>query len=652
MQRPEHGRALFYTRDSGGKHEMTPGQYVNWAIGRSKQQQLSFDGTTDGIATMIRDGLVRHGDLFLDYDVCGNLLSRPGLDALIAEVDRDKNVSHVLIPRRDRLARPDDPLDGVQLELDLRRRGVYIEYMDRLCPPIAKGQRLKLDDLLSGVIDFDRAGKDRTELAQKILLAQLSLAERGFSTGGRPPYGFRRWLVQDDGTHIRELTDGERVRTRGQHVVLLPGPDSEWDVINRILGLLKTTPANRVAKILTEEGIPSPDAGRYRTDHNVKHMVRGVWHQTTVINIARNPLLVAMSVFGRRSMGDQLRYSSSGPRALEDCDYRADGKPKVIRRPDGEVIRTTARFAPRVDPAEHDSLLHVLDQRGASQRGKPRSRDPSKNPLGSRIFDMNCGWPMYRVPAGETFKYKCGAYMQARQCDHNQIDGPTIARFGLSCLRQKLSPRLIEKIEARLRAYADADQARFVPDINLSEKKTVLASLKADLSRIQRNMALAENESQYRATAAVYEETKQSVNILEHEVLEIARQQSSGYNAEAEIIAAMAVLERLPEVAANCDNLAKIGEVFRQVNLRMFLRFQKVQIKKRTVNKLAVGAVTFGDAPAPVPLYSGPTGRRASTAITAAAFAAGSENGHAVPNCMVSGEEGNSLGNVSRGDRI
>ena len=44
----------------------------------------------------------------------------------------------------------------------------------------------------------------------------------------------------------------------------------------------------------------------------------------------------------------------------------------------------------------------------------------------------------------------------------------------------------------------------------------------------------------------------------------------------------------------------------------------------------------------------GPTGRRAITAKTAAAFAASS--GGAVANCLVSGEEGNSLGNISRGD--
>jgi hypothetical protein len=59
--------------------------------------------------------------------------------------------------------------------------------------------------------------------------------------------GFRRWLVKDDGAQVRKLEGGERVRTRGQHVVWLPGPENELFVINRILDLLRVMPASRVA---------------------------------------------------------------------------------------------------------------------------------------------------------------------------------------------------------------------------------------------------------------------------------------------------------------------------------------------------------------------------------------------------------------------
>src|SRR5262249_45965588 len=100
--RTPHGRALFYTRDSGGKHEMTPGQYVAWARQQAHQLGLSFGGTPEALQEMIRTGRHRQGDLFLDYGVSGNVLSRDGLNALLQEALTDRSVSHVLIPRRDR----------------------------------------------------------------------------------------------------------------------------------------------------------------------------------------------------------------------------------------------------------------------------------------------------------------------------------------------------------------------------------------------------------------------------------------------------------------------------------------------------------------------------------------------------------------------
>ena len=322
QKRPQAGRGLFYTRDSGARSETTPGQYVDWARRRATELGVVFAGTPAMIDAMIHGGLHRDGDLFLDYGVTGNKLNRPGLDALIAEASADPLVSHVFIPRRDRLARPDNPFDGIELERKLRQAGLTLAYMERLLPPQAGGRRAELTEMLSGMIDFHQAGDFRRELAQKMVHAQISLAKGGFSTGGRAPYGFRRWLVRLDGTPIRQLEKGESVRQAGHHVAYLPGPQEEIDVIRRILDMLERMPASRVAAKLTGEGVPTPDAGRRRTDRGVEHETSGVWHQTTVSNIARNTLLQAVASYGRRSMGDQLRFSPSGPRPLEDDDLR------------------------------------------------------------------------------------------------------------------------------------------------------------------------------------------------------------------------------------------------------------------------------------------------------------------------------------------
>ena len=72
MIRSEKGRAVFLTRDSGGRHEMTPASYVDWACKKANELGLFFDGSGAMIEAMIREGLSNRGDLYLDYDVCGN----------------------------------------------------------------------------------------------------------------------------------------------------------------------------------------------------------------------------------------------------------------------------------------------------------------------------------------------------------------------------------------------------------------------------------------------------------------------------------------------------------------------------------------------------------------------------------------------------
>ena len=109
MKRPVNGRGLFYTRDSGGKHEMTPAKYVEWALAEAQKLGVRFTGTPAQIKAMIREGKFADGDLFIDFDVAGNVLRRPGLHAMQAEICRDMTVSHVFIPNRDRWRGPMTP---------------------------------------------------------------------------------------------------------------------------------------------------------------------------------------------------------------------------------------------------------------------------------------------------------------------------------------------------------------------------------------------------------------------------------------------------------------------------------------------------------------------------------------------------------------
>lgn len=139
--RSECGRGLFYSRDSGGNHDQTPGQYVQWASSEAAKLGVRFRGTALQIDGLIASGKPSHGDLFFDNSVTGNLLARPALDALKREIQQDRSVSHVFIPRRDRLARPDHAVDGVILEKELRGLGVTLVFMKETLKPLRRGRR-------------------------------------------------------------------------------------------------------------------------------------------------------------------------------------------------------------------------------------------------------------------------------------------------------------------------------------------------------------------------------------------------------------------------------------------------------------------------------------------------------------------------------
>jgi hypothetical protein len=654
LKRPNTGRGLFYTRDSGGEHENTPGEYVRWAQRQAIAFGVSFSGTPEQIETMIREGRSYQGDIFLDYGVKGNQLQRPGLDALFRVALTDSNITHVLIPRRDRLARPDDPLDALKLEAKLREGGLTLAFMDRTLTPMAHGQH-DLGESIVALVDYDRAGKERRDLAQKILYAQLTLAKAGFSTGGRPPFGFRRWLVNVDGTQVRQLEEGESVRKAGHHVVWLPGPKEELDLICRILEMLQASPASRVAATLTLEKIPSPDSGRVRIDGGIAHTTSGVWHQQTIVNIARNPLLRAIVEYGRRSMGDRLRFSPDGPRELTEDDRLADGKEKVVVNPESVRVTAPARFDTFVNQEDHARLLTTLDERAGTQRGKPRSKDPGRNPLGGRIFDMNCTWLMHRQPYNGSFRYLCGLYQQSHgaKCKHNNVDGIIATRFLLGCIRQRLlAQALREKLEQKIRTIAERELCHKEPDTILATKQTALANVRTNCERAGENLARAEGPDQYKAVASVFEKLKIEQAKLETEVRQLERTAKS-YDINAEVNAALAKLDRLGELVNAPQDLHGVTELFRQTNARIFFRFAEGVWKKRKVTKIASGIVTFGQTPPPITPYEGPTGRDRLNDLTTNSGAATLRTNESKVNPVSSpGGEDGSLGNVNRGERI
>jgi hypothetical protein len=342
---------------------------------------------------------------------------------------------------------------------------------------------------------------------------------------------------------------------------------------------------------------------------------------------------------------------------LEDADFRSDSKPKVFRNAEAERIVAPAEFEPLVNPREHGELVAQLAARGGKQRGKPRSKDPAKSPLGCRIFDLNCNWPMYREPYSGSFRYKCGLYQQShgQKCSHNHVDGPTATRFMLSCIRQRLlSPTLLAKLECRFRELVRQEAAVTEPSRELTEKRAALAKVDMDLEKVSKNLALAETPDQYKAIAAVFDGLKTRRVRLEADIAVTESAAPRKTDLESEVRAAMELARRLTALAGSPTGIKAAGEVFRLTNARLFLGFRPVPEKNRTLNRVIGGVATFGTAPAPAPIYEGPTGRERIKGPKATEVGRATRDSDSIPteSVTVVGMEDESLGNVSRGDWI
>jgi hypothetical protein len=402
------------------------------------------------------------------------------------------------------------------------------------------------------------------------------------------------------------------VKLPGHHVLWLPTAAEELGVVRRILEMIETMPAARIARTLNAEGIPSPKAGRVRTRDGVKFETSGQWTQNTVRNIATHPLLIAVWEYGKRSEGDQLRFTKDGPRALGAGDYSLGGKLKTVANTADQIVRTPAKSDAVTTPEKFERVREVIESRGRHLKGKARTRGQTPNPLGGRIYDLNCGWLMYRYPKRKKWCYVCGLYQnsEAKCCRHNMVQGETASRFVLACLRQRvLNPSTLAKLRARLTELATAGQGDDPAQRQLEADRAELARLRRDVQKAAKNMALFDDPEERDAVAAVFRELKGQEARLEQRVA-AHRPAAPQADPQRQVEAALGALDRLSESVAGGDaSWPAVGEVFAQTNAKLYLRFAEVEKGRKKFNVPAGGVVTFGSAPPPGPLYTGPTDR-------------------------------------------
>jgi len=600
-------RGLIYLRKSSAPQETSLEKQLTWALDAAAQEGVEVDACLADVQHMQLHGLHTYKSIRLDDAITGSDLRRPGLVALVEDATNDASISHIFVYKRNRLGRPDSPVEMMAIEDPLLRQGITIVRSDGTAKPLPGGES-GIDELIKMLVEYWMSGRDLRELSEQMIRTQMQLAQKGYWASGNAPYGFARALVNEQGEVLEILPKGKKVRQAGCHVVIVPHDEKKIGIWIDILRLKEQGLSyKKIAQHLNELKIPSPAAGTTRTDHGVRHKVSGKWTHTTVRSLCLNRVIMGILDYGRRSEGKFRRFSPDGPRHLEESDRKADGTNKRIFNDPSLVVSASLSYEPKFEPDRWEKVQEQIRERGKSQQGLSKPRDPARYPLACRVIDLTdgCGSVMYARTSGKRRQYVCGRYMTSNgvECHHNNVDAEAMLRFTLGTLTElidrfgshgKLKQKLMER--ALRDESGNGGRKPFADRENILRHQ--VTELEQQLAAARRNLAIEEIPDLREAIREEYQRINNELEATRKQLdaIQQTKPQATGQSPEQEVKAALDLLDQIRHVTENDNARATIPPILERLGLRIGLNFvEATKGKKRRVRRLAGGLIAFGD---------------------------------------------------------
>ena len=272
---------------------------------------------------------------------------RKALQSLMAEVKSGQaGFKAILVYDVSRWGRFQDADEGAYHEHVCSRAGIRVHYC---------GEQFENDGSIGSnllkTVKRVMAGEYSRELSVKVFAGQCRLVELGFRQGGAAGYGLRRVLIDEHGNPKGELSRGEQKSLQTDRVILVPGPDEEQRVVQRMYEIFVTEgrPEREIAEILNAEG--------HRTD------LGRLWTRATVHQVLTNEKYIGNNVFAKVSFKLKQRRVVN-PR---DMWIRAEGAyPSIVDRALFERAReiVDARSRHFTDEELLAALRSILERQG------------------------------------------------------------------------------------------------------------------------------------------------------------------------------------------------------------------------------------------------------------------------------------------------
>jgi site-specific DNA recombinase len=325
-------------------------------------------------------------DVYCDDAISGSDFDRPGLQQLL-NASKAADVDVVMAWDRNRIARPKDALDGLLLERQLQEAGKRVVYA-------ATGQEADRS-FASGLISYVehyQNGDYLRKLSRDTMRGTVDRAKRGLWSGGPPPFGFDRLILDGDTPKriVRATEDGGQLvldADTGAILDELPKGKPQKKQDHEVSTLTPSDPARvrAVQKMFEDYASGAPirklvdnlnNAG-FKTSRGSKFTIQ------TLHPMLENPAYKGTCVYNRRTLSKWHRYKDGSSVERQDEGVEKRGESDWIVCEDAWPALIDQSTFDRVQQLRKDSKTKHAHYRGNSMK--------SEYLLTGRIFCGVCG---------------------------------------------------------------------------------------------------------------------------------------------------------------------------------------------------------------------------------------------------------------------
>jgi DNA invertase Pin-like site-specific DNA recombinase len=396
-------------------------------------------------AASVEAVIPEHG-MFEDEGVSGSELDRPGLLRLLNYLESASEKGTLVVWHRDRLARPDDPREGIILEYKIEKLGWKIHYLHGASPT---GNVLV--DVLTGAIEHHASGDFLRKLSRDTLRGQLHRVLAGEVPGCKTPYGYLKVILDSHGRELRRIKRTEPYhKSKRDRALWEPGDPDEIQVVHRIFYEYVDLRYGfaRIAKGLNQGRIVGPEGG--------------AWTGGTIRDLLLNPAYVGDLVWNKETTA---KFS----RLIDKTPTKADTS-HPSRRTGKRILYAANKPADWITVKKHHPPLverSVFERAGEIMREKAKRQGSGRTdytyPLSGLLFCTACSSTMNgrnkTVGKGHHYRiYHCAGHAKARVCKPYWVGADRLQTAVLRKLRENyataarsLGEELRERILAILR---------------------------------------------------------------------------------------------------------------------------------------------------------------------------------------------------------